>query len=239
MMATVVGVQGHLAGRVFTISNRPITFGRGEENDIVLADSSASRLHAEVRPEGDGYVLQDRGSSNGTWVNGATVSTSRLQSGDQIVIGDEVFRFEAPGTQSTVQSATARAADVAVVQAQAQGPRLRVTISGGGPVGLSFALLLEHLMGSRVAIRIYESRWIARRRPDRLEGTRPGQRTPAAGRDHSEPSVPEAAAGGAGAALHPGAYTEMWPSGPDSIQDLGPRNVRIAYVEDQLARRRE
>jgi len=32
----------------------------------------------------------------------------------------------------------------------------------------------------------------------------------------------------------PGAYTEMWPKGPDSIQDLGPRNVRIAYVEDQL-----
>jgi hypothetical protein len=32
----------------------------------------------------------------------------------------------------------------------------------------------------------------------------------------------------------PGAYTEMWPKGPDSIEDLGPRNVRIAYVEDQL-----
>ena len=32
----------------------------------------------------------------------------------------------------------------------------------------------------------------------------------------------------------PGAYTEMWPSGPDSVQDLGPRNIRIAYVEDQL-----
>ena len=32
----------------------------------------------------------------------------------------------------------------------------------------------------------------------------------------------------------PGTYSEMWPTGPDSIRDLGPRNVRIAYIEDQL-----
>jgi len=31
-----------------------------------------------------------------------------------------------------------------------------------------------------------------------------------------------------------GGWTEMWPKGPDSIQDLGPRNIRIAYIEDQL-----
>jgi hypothetical protein len=32
----------------------------------------------------------------------------------------------------------------------------------------------------------------------------------------------------------PGAFTEMWPKGPDSVEDLGPRNIRIAYIEDQL-----
>ena len=32
----------------------------------------------------------------------------------------------------------------------------------------------------------------------------------------------------------PGNYTEMWPTGPDSIDGLGPRNIRIAYIEDRL-----
>jgi hypothetical protein len=32
----------------------------------------------------------------------------------------------------------------------------------------------------------------------------------------------------------PGNYTEMWPKGPDSIDDLAPRNIRIAYLEDRL-----
>ena len=41
---------------------------------------------------------------------------------------------------------------------------LRVTVAGGGPVGLSFALMLEDLMGPRVDDRVYDGRWTARRR---------------------------------------------------------------------------
>ncbi|HET9893533.1 MAG TPA: FHA domain-containing protein [Streptosporangiaceae bacterium] len=233
MIATVVGVQGQLTGRRFTISDRKITFGRGDENDVVLADSSASRIHAELRPEADGYVLHDRGSSNGTWVNGVAVTARRLEHGDQIAIGDEVFLFEAPGMRNTVQAATARAADAAAVTARAPG-QLRVTITGGGPVGLSFALLLEHLMGSRAAIKIYDGRWmrdggrIVWKGPDR-GNVRRLQVVTIQSRQYLKlpPDVQERL-------FIPGAYTEMWPAGPDSIQDHGPRNVRIAYVEDQL-----
>src|SRR3712207_3756295 len=39
-------------------------------------------------------------------------------------------------------------------------PVLRVTVTGGGPVGLSLALLLDHLLGPRVAIKVYDSRWL-------------------------------------------------------------------------------
>ena len=94
MVATVVGLEGALAGKRFTVGSQPITFGRDDENDVVLTSLLASRVHAELRPEADGYVLQDRGSSNGTWVNGQQVTAQRLQPGDEMVIGGEVFRFE-------------------------------------------------------------------------------------------------------------------------------------------------
>ena len=216
-------------------------FGRGDDNDIVLADFSASRNHAEVRKEAGGYVLYDRGSSNGTLVNGAPVSTRPLQSGDQIMIGDELFRFEAsadlrPTVQGgyPVQEATQR-------QQQQQNagktpaPVLRVTIAGGGPVGLSLALLLEYMMGARVRITVYEGRWTQGSagklvwKSDGEGNTRRLQVVTIQSRQFLRlpPEVQERL-------FIPAHYTEMWPSGPDSIQDLGPRNIRIAFIEDQL-----
>src|ERR1700689_96742 len=104
MTASIVGLTGNQAGRHFAVGDEPVTFGRGDDNDIVLTDSSASRNHAEVRKEAGGYVIYDRGSSNGTWVNGAAVSGRPLQPGDQIMIGDELFRFESSANlRPTVQ----------------------------------------------------------------------------------------------------------------------------------------
>jgi len=232
MTATVVGLQGGLTGRRFEIRSRPLTFGRGDENDIILTTSAASRAHAELRREADGYVLYDRGSTNGTWVNGVSVAVRPLVSGDQIMIGDEIFQFEAPGTGTTARPLPSPAGERAAARAPAR--RLRVTVTGGGPVGLSFALLLEHLMDARVDIAVYDSRWMR-------DGGRIAWKGPEHGNIRRQqvvtiqsrqflklpPYVQERL-------FVPGAYTEMWPKGPDSIQDLGPRNVRIAYVEDQL-----
>ena len=49
-------------------------FGRLPENDLVIADPNVSRRHAEIRPVGPDFVIVDLGSTNGTKVNGATVS---------------------------------------------------------------------------------------------------------------------------------------------------------------------
>ena len=72
-----------------------VTLGRKPECTIVLADPNASRSHAEVRPHGPGYLLVDNGSTNGTMVNGARVSSHELRDGDDIVIGNTHIRFEA------------------------------------------------------------------------------------------------------------------------------------------------
>ena len=92
--AAVVGLHGDLAGRRFAIGGSPVTFGRDNDNDIVIPDPSVSRLHAEIRQEADGYVVVDRGSSNGTWVNGAAIAAHRLRSGDEIAIAGHRFGFE-------------------------------------------------------------------------------------------------------------------------------------------------
>ena len=231
MTAKIVGLQGSLAGRRFTIGSEPITFGRGSENDVVLAAPSASRVHAELRPEASGYVLYDRGSSNGTWVNGSSVTVHQLQPGDEIKIGDDTFRFETSSTRTTIRHIPVPAGRAAPL---APAPVLSVTVTGGGPVGLSFALLLEWLMGPRVAIKVYDSRWmqddgrIVWKSPDQ-GNIRRQQVVTIQSRQYLKlpPEVQERL-------FSPGAYSEMWPKGPDSIQDLGPRNVRIAYVEDQL-----
>jgi len=66
---------------------------------VVIASPRASRHHAHIRREGAAFVLYDLGSANGTLVNGQRVQRAVLQPGDQIDIGDEVFRFEAAHQQ--------------------------------------------------------------------------------------------------------------------------------------------
>ena len=55
----------------FPVSRLRTTIGRSARADICIADAFASRLHAEVRQEGDSFWLVDLGSANGTRLNGA------------------------------------------------------------------------------------------------------------------------------------------------------------------------
>ncbi|MEO3870499.1 DUF1707 and FHA domain-containing protein [Nonomuraea sp. B12E4] len=64
--------------------------GRGSACDLVLSDLTVSRVHAELRREGDGqWMLVDLGSLNGTRLNGwRLVGPARVKSGDEISFGD-------------------------------------------------------------------------------------------------------------------------------------------------------
>jgi len=72
-----------------------VSFGRRPESTVVLADPNVSRAHAEVRPHGNGYLLVDLNSTNGSRVNGARVASHDLQDGDEIMLGNTRIRFEA------------------------------------------------------------------------------------------------------------------------------------------------
>jgi FHA domain len=69
--------------------------GRGDRSDIQLEDSFASTSHARLVPQGDVVVLEDLGSTNGTYLNGEPLRGPQpLHVGDRIRIGDSEFTFE-------------------------------------------------------------------------------------------------------------------------------------------------
>lgn len=90
----------------FPLGRLRITLGRSARNDLCIPDPFASRVHAEVRREGEEYFLQDLGSANGTLYNGGTVEgTVPLTAGGRIQIGETEIVFD-DGTYHSSMGAT-------------------------------------------------------------------------------------------------------------------------------------
>ncbi len=90
----LVGVGGGALGQVIPLAGG-VTIGRDPGNTIALtADTTVSRRHASIQPDGAGFVIQDTGSSNGTFVNGIRIQTQVLSAGDEVRIGGSLFRVE-------------------------------------------------------------------------------------------------------------------------------------------------
>jgi len=90
----------------FPLGRLRITIGRSARNDLCIPDPFASRVHAEVRREGEEYVLQDLGSANGTLYNGATVEGAvHLTAGGRIQIGETEIVFD-DGSYNSSMGAT-------------------------------------------------------------------------------------------------------------------------------------
>jgi tRNA A-37 threonylcarbamoyl transferase component Bud32/tetratricopeptide (TPR) repeat protein len=83
----IVRVSG--SSRELPLANRSYRVGRAVENEIVLEDPShvVSRVHAELQPARGGYVLIDRDSDHGVWVDGSRVERVTLEPGVPVVIG--------------------------------------------------------------------------------------------------------------------------------------------------------
>ena len=83
------------APETYPLGRLRITIGRSARNDICIPDPFASRVHAEVRCEGDQYFMQDLGSANGTYHKGARVEdTIPLAPGASFQIGETEIEFK-------------------------------------------------------------------------------------------------------------------------------------------------
>ena len=84
------------SGTEIEVDSVPVTIGRGGSNDVSLeGDEFASARHARVESRGDGVWVQDLGSTNGTYVNGARLEGARkLSPGDVLRVGETDLRLE-------------------------------------------------------------------------------------------------------------------------------------------------
>jgi len=114
MRASLIMQEGPGAGQAYTLdpTRQPVlSVGRSSECDVVLNDHRASRHHADFRWTGQEWEVRDRGSTNGTYVNGMQVHQPyELRLGDRVTIGETTMVLrEAPGqARSPGEAAAAR-----------------------------------------------------------------------------------------------------------------------------------
>ncbi len=101
--------SGPSAGKVFPLEKGEIVLGRDLSNDIVINDPEISRRHARLYAQGNTYVLEDLGSTNGTFVGGQRLTGAYpLRIGEVITLGERVtviFETTQPADDMTMVSA--------------------------------------------------------------------------------------------------------------------------------------
>src|SRR6476661_9184168 len=80
-------VTDALGRRTVALNKPTFTIGRRSVNDLQLTGTDVSRDHAEILRSDGNYLIRDRGSRCGTYVNGAPVTERRLMHGDKIQVG--------------------------------------------------------------------------------------------------------------------------------------------------------
>jgi pSer/pThr/pTyr-binding forkhead associated (FHA) protein len=85
--ALLVVQRGPNAGSRFLLDKDLTTVGRHPDSDIFLDDVTVSRRHAEFSREGEGFVVRDVGSLNGTYLNRERIESATLGSGDEVQVG--------------------------------------------------------------------------------------------------------------------------------------------------------
>ena len=90
----IVVVEGQLAGQTFPLGDSPVTIGRADDSTITLTDDYASTRHAQLVPRGDQWVVEDLGSTNGTYIDRDRVTAATpVAAGTRIRIGKTVLEL--------------------------------------------------------------------------------------------------------------------------------------------------
>jgi diguanylate cyclase (GGDEF)-like protein len=85
--AYLVVLAGASVGEMYKVEGQTTIIGRGQRAQIRLLDDGISREHAQLVQRGDKIVLEDLGSTNGTFCNGLRVEKKELADGDKILVG--------------------------------------------------------------------------------------------------------------------------------------------------------
>ncbi len=92
-LVVIYSSDGRQLGKRHLLTTEPMAMGRGSENTIVLENDSVSRRHCRIEKRGRLYFVQDLNSTNGTYVNDELITDYQLRRGDQVKVGDTIFKF--------------------------------------------------------------------------------------------------------------------------------------------------
>jgi predicted component of type VI protein secretion system len=120
-------VKGNPQGKQVEVPLGTLTIGRAEDSDLIIASTRVSRHHCEIINEENRVRVRDKGSGNGTLVNGERVAELVLNPGDEVQIGPLTFAVEIDGNRERIGAPAAKpAAPTRPVAAQAKaGPSLK------------------------------------------------------------------------------------------------------------------
>jgi len=134
--------SGPSAGKIYPLEAPEIIIGRDASNSVAINDGEISRKHAKLSLHGSAYVIQDLGSTNGSFVNGQRITgTQVLNPGDIVSFGENiVLLYEAAlDPNATVISTAQSPKTIAPVRrpapAPAQAPAAAPVYSGQVPAG--------------------------------------------------------------------------------------------------------
>lgn len=91
--AMLVSLIGPNKGARYLLDSEVTRIGRATDNEIFLDDVTVSRKHAQVKKQARKFQLEDLGSLNGTYLNGAIATSAELEDGDEVQIGKFRMHF--------------------------------------------------------------------------------------------------------------------------------------------------
>jgi pSer/pThr/pTyr-binding forkhead associated (FHA) protein len=90
----LIVTEGALTGTRITLGSQPVLIGRADDSTLVLTDDYASTRHARLSPRGSEWYVEDLGSTNGTYLDRAKVTTAvRVPMGAPVRIGKTVIEL--------------------------------------------------------------------------------------------------------------------------------------------------
>lgn len=224
-----------------------LTLGRATTSDVVIPDSSMSRQHARITAEGAGWILEDLGARNGTFLNGQPVEGRRpLSPGDVIRLGGTTVRVELPEApaatpqdpfSSTIFRSVSALSDEALDGAAPERMAGRLKALNGFHRAMAGAValetLLERLLDQLFAALHAEEGLILLRQSDGTFTTAASRRLPGARGELivSRRLITEVVEKDAAALVTDLAIDERF-SGADSIIGSGIRSILAAPISD-------